>query len=97
MGYIPSDPPIIDAAVRLYSERGFQVGTLAARGPRQSHVISYGHRTPARDRNERQSVSSPGSGFRKTLVGLSAVHHPDIRDGFVLSGSWTTGEVLRGR
>lgn len=77
-------PPIIDAAVRLYSENEvFEIGhACAARedlDKAMSSLTTIVRTTRERDEKAICFITGvPGSG--KTLVGLNAVHHPDIRD-----------------
>lgn len=93
-------PPIIDAAVRLYSENEvFEIGhACAAREDLDNAISSLTAivRT-AREKNEKAIcfiTGVPGSG--KTLVGLTAVHHPDIRDtASFLSGNGPLVKILR--
>jgi hypothetical protein len=93
-------PPIIDAAVRLYSENEvFEIGhACAAREDLDKAISSLTTivRT-ARERDEKAIcfiTGVPGSG--KTLVGLNAVHHSDIRDtASFLSGNGPLVKILR--
>lgn len=93
-------PPIIDAAVRLYSENEvFEIGhACAAREDLDQAVSSL--TTIVRTSREKDEKSIcfitgvPGSG--KTLVGLNAVHHPDIRNtASFLSGNGPLVKILR--
>ena len=93
-------PPIIDAAVRLYSENEvFEIGhACAARedlGKAISSLTAIVRTT--RERCEKAVcfiTGVPGSG--KTLVGLNAVHHPDIRNtASFLSGNGPLVKILR--
>jgi len=93
-------PPIIDAAVRLYSENEvFEIGhACAAREDLDKAISSLTTivRT-AREKDEKAIcfiTGVPGSG--KTLVGLNAVHHSDIRDtASFLSGNGPLVKILR--
>jgi hypothetical protein len=93
-------PPIIDAAVTLYSENEvFEIGhACAAREDLDKAISSLTNivRT-ARERREKAIcfiTGVPGSG--KTLVGLNAVHHQDIRDtASFLSGNGPLVKILR--
>jgi hypothetical protein len=93
-------PPIIDAAVRLYSENEvFEIGhACAAREDLDKTISSLTTivRT-ARERDEKAIcfiTGVPGSG--KTLAGLNAVHHSDIRDtDSFLSGNGPLVKILR--
>ncbi|HVZ61067.1 MAG TPA: DNA/RNA helicase domain-containing protein, partial [Terriglobales bacterium] len=77
-------PPIIDAAVRLYSQNEvFEIGHACAAKEDLDRAISSLTTIvcQARERDEKSIcfiTGVPGSG--KTLVGLNAVHHADIRD-----------------
>ena len=93
-------PPIIDAAVRLYSEHEvFEIGhACAAREDLDkaiSSLMAIVHQ--ARERDEKSVcfiTGVPGSG--KTLVGLNAVHHPDIRNtASFLSGNGPLVKILQ--
>src|SRR5580704_10803026 len=93
-------PPIIDAAVRLYSENEvFEIGhACAAREDLDKAISSLTTIVRgARDRGEKSIcfiTGVPGSG--KTLVGLNAVHHPDIREtASFLSGNGPLVKILR--
>jgi hypothetical protein len=93
-------PPIIDAAVRLYSENEvFEIGhACAAREDLDKAISSLTTIVrAARERNEKSIcfiTGVPGSG--KTLVGLNAVHHLDIRDtASFLSGNGPLVKILR--
>jgi hypothetical protein len=93
-------PPIIDAAVRLYSENEvFEIGhACAAREDLDKAISSLTTIVRrARERNEKSIcfiTGVPGSG--KTLVGLNAVHHPDIREtASFLSGNGPLVKILR--
>jgi len=93
-------PPIIDAAVTLYSENEvFEIGhACAAREDLDKAISSLTAIVRiARERQEKAIcfiTGVPGSG--KTLVGLNAVHHPDIRDtASFLSGNGPLVKILR--
>jgi hypothetical protein len=93
-------PPIIDAAVRLYSENEvFEIGHACAAKEDLDKAISSltAIVRSAREKNEKAIcfiTGVPGSG--KTLVGLNAVHHPDIRDtASFLSGNGPLVKILR--
>jgi hypothetical protein len=93
-------PPIIDAAVRLYSENEvFEIGHACAAKEDLDKAISSltAIVRRARERDEKSIcfiTGVPGSG--KTLVGLTAVHHPDIRDtASFLSGNGPLVKILR--
>ena len=93
-------PPIIDAAVKLYSENEvFEIGHACAAREDLDRAISS-LTTIVRTTRERGEkaicfiTGVPGSG--KTLVGLNAVHHPDIRDtASFLSGNGPLVKILR--
>jgi hypothetical protein len=93
-------PPIIDAAVRLYSgNEVFEIGHAAA--PKEDLDKAIGFLTTiVREASVAGSkaicfiTGVPGSG--KTLVGLNAVHHRDIRDtASFLSGNGPLVKILR--
>ena len=93
-------PPIIDAAVRLYSDNEvFEIGHACAAKEDLDRAISSLTTIVrrARERNEKSIcfiTGVPGSG--KTLVGLNAVHHPDIREtASFLSGNGPLVKILR--
>jgi hypothetical protein len=93
-------PPIIDAAVRLYSENEvFEIGHAAAAREdlnRATNSLAEIVRD-ARDANDKAIcfiTGVPGSG--KTLVGLNAVHHKELRDSAsFLSGNGPLVKILR--
>ena len=93
-------PPIIDAAVRLYSDNEvFEIGHASA--AREDLDKATNRLTTivrrANETNEKAIcliTGVPGSG--KTLVGLNAVHHPDIREtASFLSGNGPLVKILR--
>ncbi len=93
-------PPIIDAAVMLYSKNEvFEIGhASAAREDLDKAIESL--TSVVRDAKDTGSkaicfvTGVPGSG--KTLVGLNAVHHPEIRDtAAFLSGNGPLIKILR--
>ena len=93
-------PPIIDAAVRLYSDNEvFEIGHAAA--AREDLNKATNSLTEivrdARDANDKAIcfiTGVPGSG--KTLVGLNAVHHKELRDSAsFLSGNGPLVKILR--
>jgi Uncharacterized conserved protein (DUF2075) len=90
----------IDAAVRLYSENEvFEIGhACAAREDLDKAISSLTTivRT-TRERDEKAICFITGvAGSGKTLVGLNAVHHPDIRDtASFLSGNGPLLKILR--
>lgn len=93
-------PPIIDAAVCLYSEMEvFEIGhACAAQEDLQratNSLVNVVRR--AKERNEKAIcfiTGVPGAG--KTLVGLNAVHHSDIRNcGAFLSGNGPLVKIIR--
>jgi hypothetical protein len=93
-------PPIIDAAVRLYSDNEvFEIGhASAAREDLDKATNSLTKIVrDARDANNKAVcfiTGVPGSG--KTLVGLNAVHHKDLRDSAsFLSGNGPLVKILR--
>lgn len=93
-------PPIIDAAVRLYSDNEvFEIGhACAAREDLDNAISSLTDIVRgARERDEKSIcfiTGVPGSG--KTLVGLNAVHHPEIREAAAfLSGNGPLVKILR--
>jgi len=93
-------PPIIDAAVRLYAEnKVFEIGHASAA---QEDLDKATGSLTAIVRNARATgekaicfvTGVPGSG--KTLVGLNAAHHEDLRDkASFLSGNGPLVKILR--
>ena len=93
-------PPIIDAAVRLYSENEvFEIGHACAAREDLDRAISSLTTIVrrARESGEKSICFIPGvPGSGKTLVGLNAVHHPDIRAAAsFLSGNGPLVKILR--
>ncbi len=93
-------PPIIDAAVRLYSENEvFEIGHAAAAREDLNKAIESLTKIvrDAKDTGDKAIcfiTGVPGSG--KTLVGLNAVHHQDLRDtASFLSGNGPLVKILR--
>jgi len=93
-------PPIIDAAVRLYAENKiFEIGHASAA---KEDLNKATNSLTAIVRDARATgekaicfvTGVPGSG--KTLVGLNAVHHEDLRDtASFLSGNGPLVKILR--
>ena len=93
-------PPIIDAAVRLYSENEvFEIGHAAAaredlNKATESLTKIVRDAKVTGDKAICFITGVPGSG--KTLVGLTAVHHKDLRDtASFLSGNGPLVKILR--
>lgn len=93
-------PPIIDAAITLYSDNEvFEIGhACAAREDLDKAISSLTAIVRAAREKDEKAIcfitGVPGSG--KTLVGLNAVHHPDIRDtASFLSGNGPLVKILR--
>ena len=93
-------PPIIDAAVRLYSENEvFEIGHAAAAKADLNKATESLTKIvrDAKDTGDKAIcfiTGVPGSG--KTLVGLNAVHHKDLRDtASFLSGNGPLVKILR--
>lgn len=93
-------PPIIDAAVKLYSEHEvFEIGhSCAAKEDLEKAIVSLTSIVQdAREQGHKAVcfiTGVPGSG--KTLVGLNAVHHPDLRQSAAfLSGNGPLVKILR--
>ncbi len=93
-------PPIIDAAVRLYSDNEvFEIGHAAAAREDLNKATDSLTKIvrSAKDTGDKAIcfiTGVPGSG--KTLVGLNAVHHQDLRDtASFLSGNGPLVKILR--
>jgi hypothetical protein len=93
-------PPIIDAAVALYSEMNvFEIGhACAANETLEQTTAAIVAAVSDAQQNRRKSIcfvtGVPGAG--KTLVGLNAVHHPALRaEAAFLSGNGPLVKVLR--
>ena len=93
-------PPIIDAAVRLYSDNEvFEIGHAAAAREDLNKATESLTKIvrDAKDSGDKAIcfiTGVPGSG--KTLVGLNAVHHKDLRDtASFLSGNGPLVKILR--
>jgi hypothetical protein len=93
-------PPIIDAAVALYSQMNvFEIGHACAANETLEQTTSAIVESVSRARRDRTKTicfvtGIPGAG--KTLVGLNAVHHSELRaEAAFLSGNGPLVKVLR--
>lgn len=93
-------PPIIDAAVALYSNMDvFEIGHACAAQEDLQRTTDRLVSVVLAARNERKRTicfvtGVPGAG--KTLVGLNTVHEPEIRDcGSFLSGNGPLVKIIR--